>query len=61
VSITGDAPASFAGTELYMAPEVLMRQRPTSAVDIWSFGIIVFEMATRSPPFAGFKRHALIR
>eukprot|EP00039_Didymoeca_costata_P010039 m.134162 g.134162 ORF g.134162 m.134162 type:complete len:792 (+) comp14689_c0_seq6:167-2542(+) len=38
------------GTPMYMAPEVLRQQSISPAVDVWSFGIILWEMATMEPP-----------
>jgi serine/threonine-protein kinase len=48
------APAgSPVGTIHYMSPEVL-RGRPADArSDLWSFGVLLFEMATGSLPFTG--------
>ena len=41
--------ATFCGTQLYLAPEVRTRSRYTSAVDIWSLGIIIFQYAYGLP------------
>ncbi len=35
-----------------MAPEVFAKQPYSTAADIWSFGIILGEIATREEPFA---------
>jgi serine/threonine protein kinase len=35
----------------YSAPEVLMEQPRTAAGDIWSLGVLLFEMTTGHPPF----------
>lgn len=42
-----------AGTPAYMAPELLAGRAYTDKVDVYSFGIVLNEMHTRSPPFAG--------
>jgi serine/threonine protein kinase len=34
------------GTLIYMAPEVALNQEYTKSVDIWSVGIIMFEILT---------------
>ena len=41
------------GSPLYMAPEVLLRQRYSDKCDLWSAGAIIFEMASGRPPFGG--------
>jgi serine/threonine protein kinase len=42
---------TFCGTPQYMAPEVLLKQPYTKAVDWWAFGILVYEMLIGLPPF----------
>ncbi|BDA65097.1 serine/threonine-protein kinase [Actinomyces capricornis] len=41
------------GTPLYMAPEILSAQAPTPAADIYSLGIMLYEMACGITPFVG--------
>lgn len=41
--------ATFCGTKLYLAPEVYKDKPYTSSVDIWSFGLVVFECAYGLP------------
>ena len=41
------------GTPLYMAPEILSLQAPTSAADIYSLGIMLYEMVCGTTPFVG--------
>ena len=42
---------SIAGTPLYMAPQVLMRMPYTSKCDIWSIGMILYELIFGKTPF----------
>lgn len=41
------------GTPAYLAPELLQGEDPTPATDVWSWGVVVYEMLTGSPPFEG--------
>lgn len=42
---------SYLGSPLYMAPEILQRQRYTHKTDLWSVGVIFYEMLTGKPLF----------
>jgi Protein tyrosine and serine/threonine kinase/SH2 domain len=43
------------GTPLYMAPEVMRQEQITEKVDVYSFGIILWEMYTRKEAFTEFE------
>ncbi|KAI9839717.1 MAG: serine/threonine protein kinase psk1 [Thelocarpon superellum] len=56
----GDHCKTIAGTDVYMAPEVIMGKPYGSAVDWWSFGALGFDLLTGAPPFPG-NNHAKIK
>jgi len=44
---------SIVGTPDYISPEVLLSRPHSSSADIWSLGVIVYEMLVGVPPFHG--------
>jgi tRNA A-37 threonylcarbamoyl transferase component Bud32 len=50
IDLTGGA-STFCGTAEYIAPELLKGQKYGTAVDWWSFGILLFEMMHGRTPF----------
>lgn len=44
---------SVCGTPVYMAPEVLRGERYDESADLYSFGIVLWELLTRQVPFKG--------
>jgi serine/threonine protein kinase len=44
------------GTTLWMAPEMLARQRYTKAIDVYSYGIVMWEIASQQLPWADLDR-----
>ena len=50
-SPTIDRAGTFAGTPAYMAPEVLMERDPDGRADIFSLGVVFYEILTGNHPF----------
>mgnify|MGYP005852958627 CR=1 FL=1 len=47
------APGALIGTFAYISPEQARDEPITTAADIYSVGVILFELVTRRPPFPG--------
>ncbi|XP_066350136.1 serine/threonine-protein kinase ATG1t-like [Miscanthus floridulus] len=49
----GEYADTACGSCLYMAPEVMLFQKYDDKVDMWSIGVILFELLNGYPPFRG--------
>lgn len=55
-SILGESPEQLSGLVgkiEYLAPEQLKKQKPTIATDIYSLGVVFYELLAGKPPFTG--------
>ncbi|XP_041441364.1 serine/threonine-protein kinase N2-like [Xenopus laevis] len=52
----GDRTNTMVGSPAYMAPEVVMEEEYSRAVDWWALGVIVYEMLLGTRPFTGYDR-----
>jgi calcium-dependent protein kinase len=52
---------SCVGSPLYMAPQVLMKKAYTTKCDIWSLGVLYFEMLFKEFPFNGKNEADLLK
>lgn len=42
---------TFCGTNEYFAPEILNGKEQTDKVDIWTMGVLLYEVAHKRSPF----------
>jgi len=54
------AKMTFTGTVAWMAPEVIRNDPCSEKVDIWSYGVLIWELLTAEVPYKGVDYSALI-
>ncbi|MCP4626225.1 MAG: serine/threonine protein kinase [bacterium] len=53
-------PAKFVNTTAYLSPELLGYQEADQRADVWSWGVVLYEMLTGELPFKGKSQEKLI-
>jgi serine/threonine protein kinase len=53
-------PMTMIGTVAWMAPEMIRGEPCSEKVDIWSYGVLVWELLTRQRPYDNFDQSAII-
>lgn len=51
--IDQESKGSFVGTEDYVAPEIINNEETTFSADLWSLGVIIYQLYTGKTPFKG--------
>ncbi|VDM43720.1 unnamed protein product [Toxocara canis] len=51
---------SFCGTPAWMAPEIIKKEPSSEKVDIWSFGVVLWELLTQEVPYKDVDSMAII-
>ncbi|XP_028035533.1 mitogen-activated protein kinase kinase kinase 12-like [Bombyx mandarina] len=51
---------SFTGTVAWMAPEVIRHEPCSERVDVWSFGVVLWELLTQEIPYKTLETHAIL-
>lgn len=51
LSLTKDKAKTMIGTPYYLAPEIIKNEPYSFSCDIWSLGVVLYELCTLKPPF----------
>ena len=52
---------TFAGTKIIMAPEILKGEEYNNKCDLWSLGIIIYQLYTKNIPYSGEVDNAILK
>ncbi|XP_026762255.1 mitogen-activated protein kinase kinase kinase 12-like [Galleria mellonella] len=50
---------TYTGTISWMAPELILRKRASDRIDVWSYGIVLWELLTQKVPYDGLSTCAV--
>ena len=57
----GSLTQTVCGSPLYMAPEILTYKQYTELADLWSVGVILYEMLFKTVPVSGSNLYSLVK
>ena len=59
LSSTSEMAATVVGTPYYISPEIVQSNTYNFKTDVWSIGVLLYEMCALKPPFNGQNLHQL--
>ena len=52
---------THAGSQIIMAPEILSLQKYDNKCDLWSLGVIIYQLYTKKPPYIGKSENEILQ